>query len=278
MKKITILIALLLTALYLHTGIWLVNVWFTDPVYSHGILIPAISIFLAWRGVRGTDANLQNPDPSRLGMLPFASGIILYITGFVLVFPFLSAISFLFVLCGLILYLHGKEMMKPLLFPVLFLIFAIPIPLVPLVTPHLQSISARCSVLVLELLGIAVARTGSEIHLQNCSFSIGIPCSGMNTLISLLAVSTIFVYLLRCPFPKKVTLFCMTVPIAIAANIVRVTSLLLIADRYSADVAMKLFHDFSSPFVFAIAFIFLLILSKSMKCKIVDVGGNNEIT
>lgn len=275
MKKITILLALLLSFLYLRTFIWLSNTWFTDPVYSHGVLIPIVSLFLAWRNVR--DKDIRDADPSKLGMIPFTVGILLYTIGSITIFPFVSAISFLFVLCGLILYLYGKEMMRSLLFPVLFLIFAIPIPVVPAITSILQSISARYSALTLEMLGVAVMRTGSEIQLKDCSFSIGMPCSGMNTLISLLAVSAIFIYLLKCPLPKKVALFCITIPVAIAANILRVTAIILIADHYGVEVAMRLFHDFSSPFLFIIAFIFLIIISKLMRCRIGEKGGQNEI-
>ena len=275
MKKITILLALLLSILYLRTFIWLANTWITDPVYSHGVLIPIISLFLAWRNVRDTD--IRDVDPSKPGIIPFAFGILLYTIGAITIFPFLSAISFLFVLCGLILYLYGKEMMRLLLFPVLFLIFAIPIPVVPAITSILQSISARYSALTLEMLGVAVMRTGSKIQLKDCSFSIDMPCSGMNTLISLLAVSTIFIYLLKCPRLQKAALFCITIPVAIVANIIRVTSIILIADHYGVDVAMKLFHDFSSPLLFIIAFIFLILISKLMRCRIGEKGGQNEI-
>ena len=275
MKKITILLALLLSILYLRTFVWLVNTWLTDPVYSHGVLIPIVSLFLAWKNVK--DEGVRNADPFKPGIIPVTFGILLYITGSITIFPFLSAISFLFVLCGLILYLHGKEMMRLLLFPVLFLIFAIPIPWVPAITSILQSISARYSALALEMLGVAVMRTGSEIQLEDCSFSIGMPCSGMNTLISLLAVSAIFIHLLKCPLLKKVALFGITTPIAIVANIIRVTSIILIADHYGVEVAMKLFHDFSSPLLFIIAFMFLIIISKLMRCRIGEKGGRHEI-
>lgn len=275
MKKITVLLALLLSILYLRTFIWLANTWFTDPVYSHGVLIPIVSLFLAWRNVRDND--IHDTDPSKPGMIPFTVGVLLYTIGAITIFPFLSAISFLFVLCGLILYLYGKEMMRSLLFPVLFLIFAIPIPVVPAITSILQSISARYSALVLEMLGVAVTRTGSEIQLKDCLFSIGLPCSGMNTLISLLAVSAIFIYLLKCPLLKKAALFCITIPVAIAANILRVTAIILIADHYGVDIAMRLFHDFSSPFLFIIAFVFLIIISGLMRCRIGRNGGPNEI-
>jgi len=274
MKKIAILLAVLLGVMYLHTFTWLLNVWLTDPVYSHGILIPVVSLFFAWKTIH--DQGSRDPEPFRLGMVPFMLGIILHAFGFVMTFPFLSAISFMFVICGVILYIYGEKMMESLLFPVLLLIFAIPIPWTPAIATTLQSISARCSTTLLEILGVGITRIGSEMRLDDCAFSIGLPCSGMNTLISLLAISAVFVHLLKCPAPRKAALFCVTIPIAIAANIVRVTAIILIADHFGKDVAMKLFHDISSPFVFIIAFVFLITISKLMKCRIRERGEDDE--
>ena len=67
MKKITILLALLLSILYFRTFIWLANTWFTDPVYSHGIIIPIVSLFLAWKNIR--DKGIRDADPFKPGII-----------------------------------------------------------------------------------------------------------------------------------------------------------------------------------------------------------------
>jgi len=68
-------------------------------------------------------------------------------------------------------------------------------------------------------------------------------------------------YFLKCQPYKKIALLCVTAPIAIIANILRITLLLLLANHYGAEVAMRFFHDFSSLFLFTIAFIFLIVIS-----------------
>jgi len=266
-KKITIFISLLLSLslLYFPTLIWLINSWLTDPYYSHGFLIPIISCFIAWRNIRKNEL-----EPFKPGIYIFAFGLILYVIGFIRVFPFLSALSFLFTLSGLILYFYGKPMMRSFLFPISFLIFAIPLPFVFLekVAYVLQSLSARYSASIIEMLGIPVTRVGAEIQLEDASFIIGLPCSGMNSLISLLALAAIFIYILRCPLYKKIALLCITIPIAIFANILRVTSLLLIANAYGAETASGFYHTFFSPLLFIIAFIFLILTSIIIGCKV----------
>ena len=279
-KKSTIFISLLLSLLYFRTFIWLINSWLTDPYYSHGFLIPIICGFIAWRNIckrenkkpeTNSETDLE-PEPFKFkpGIFLFAFGLILYVIAFIKVFPFLSALSFLFTASGLILYFYGKPMMRSCLFPISFLIFAIPLPFVFLekVAYVLQSLSAYYPTLIIEMLGIPVTRIGAEIQLEDASFIIGLPCSGMNSLISLLALAAVFIYILRCPLYKKATLLCATIPIAILANILRVTSLLLIANAYGAETANGFFHTFFSPLLFIIAFIFLILISIIIGCKV----------
>jgi len=90
----------------------------------------------------------------------------------------------------------------------------------------------------------------------------------MNSLISLLALATVFIYILKCPRYKKITLLCVTIPIVILANILRVTSLLLIANAYGAETANGFFHTLFSPLLFVIAFIILILISIIIGCKV----------
>ena len=281
LPKVTIFVLLILLLLYLRTFIWLLNSWLSDPYYSHGFLIPIISSFIMWRNIRepktGKREGSLNPEtkeskpmPFKPGIIVFAFGLILYIIGFITIFPFLSALSFLFTTSGLILYFYGKPLMRAFLFPIAFLIFAIPLPVVVFekVAFNLQLLSARYPASLLQLLGIPVTRVGAEIHLPDASFIIGLPCSGMNSLISLLALAALFIYLLHCPLFKKVALFSLAVPIALLANILRVTALLLIANAYGAETANGFFHTLFSPLLFIIAVIFLLLMSVVLRCKV----------
>jgi exosortase len=245
---------------------WLASFWLTDPCYTHGFLIIIISGFIAWWNIR----DYKKGEPFKPGIYLFAFGLILYIIGFIKVFPFLSALSFLFTSSGLILYFYGKTLMRVFLFPIAYLIFAIPLPpeFLGKVANALQALSSYFPALILKMLGIPVTRIGAAILLEDAAFIIGLPCSGMNSLISLLAIATLFIYILRCPPYKKIILLCITPPIAILANVIRVTSLLLIANGYGADTATGFYHTLFSPLLFIIAFIFLILISSLMGCKV----------
>ena len=276
MKIRLILLALLLSALYFRCFFWLTTVWLNNPYYSHGFLVLFISAFTGWRNyVKYKSEFTETEEPYKPGIFIFAFGLILYITGFIKLFPFLAAFSFLFTASGLIIYLYGRAVMRHFSFPITFLIFAIPLPpeVMERVAFALQSLSAYYPALIIEMLGIPVTRIGAEINLENSSFIVGLPCSGMNSIISLLALATVFIYILKCPCYKKAILLSVTIPIAIFVNILRITALLLIANAYGADTASGFFHTFFSPLLFVVAFIFLILISISIGCK---VGSGDE--
>ena len=144
----------------------------------------------------------------------------------------------------------------------LSLIFMIPLPFLDSVGNWLQSLSAQWSAAVIGAIGIPVAITGAEIRLEESTFIIGITCSGMNTLISLLALAAIFGYFLKGRFYKKAILLGIAVPIAILANLARIVSILVIANYYGTEAAMRFFHSYSSVLLFVVAFLCLVVFSR----------------
>jgi len=257
----------LLSALYFRTFIWLVDYWLEDPAYSHGFLVPVISGFIVWKKRHELQIKVK---PFSAGLVVLASGLFIYVISFFLRAQFGLAISFLIVISGLILYLYGTEAMHSLLFPVCFLVFGIPLPFLPGITNFLQSFSAHYSSLVIGMMGIPVSTIGAEIHMEKSFFVIGAPCSGMHTLIALLALAAIFAYFIRCPSSspvyRKSLIFIAALPIALVANISRIVSILLIANSYGSEAAMRFFHDFSSIVLFAIAFGCLVACSRCLGC------------
>jgi len=231
--------------LYL-VGQFLAQPFLLFPRLSHS---PALRFYLL---EKKAPAKTSKPIPSCI--LVIALGLSLYVAGVVSYFNFLSAISFLVVLSGLVLYFWGSKGLQSLLFPICFLIFMIPLPFLDNIGNWLQSLSAHWSAAIIGAMGIPVAITGAEIRLEESTFIIGLPCSGMNTLISLLALAAIFGYFLKGRFYKKAVLFIVAIPIAILANLLRIVFVLLIANNYGTETAMRFFHSYSSILLFLVAF------------------------
>jgi len=246
----------LILVIYSKTLIWLVTAWWSDPYYSHGILVPLISGYLIWTK-RAELSELQK-EPSGLGIPVIVAGLLIHGVGLFQTIRFASAISIVIVLTGIILFIYGNEVMKSLLFPVAFLVFMAPIPFSPVIGAALQAPSAGLAATLISALGIPATVTGAEIRLTECAFDVGAPRS----IISLLTLAALYAYLLEGSIVMKAAVFLSALPIAVAANVLRITTILLVANAYGSDVAMRFFHDFSSLLLFSISLIGLLIVGR----------------
>lgn len=258
-----IIIAFLL-AFYIPVFIWLVRAWLANPYYGHGFLILPVSALILWWKRK----ELVRGESVSLGILPLVLGLALYIWGFLWRIRPLCAFSLLLVLLGLTLYFRGKKCARTLAFPICFLIFMIPLPFLDELLPFLQSFTTRWSAAIVGMVGIPVAVTGAEIHLPHSTFTIGLPCSGMSTLISLLALAALLAYILKGRIYKRVPLFLLAFPIAILANLVRVVSLLLIGNHWGVEAAMTYFHHYSSLVFYLVALLLLGFIARLLGCHI----------
>jgi len=266
LKKIVIPVTIVafLSLVYWPIFRWLVQSWLSNDYYSHGFLVPLVSGFFIWTKRH----ELKTREPSIIGAFILALGGLIYILGLVWDMRFLSSFSLLIVLSGLSFSFYGTKATRLMLFPLCFLIFMIPLPFMQEVGFSLQSISVRSSTWLLGVMGLPITTIGPEIHLEGNVFTIGLACSGINTLIALLALAAVYVYILRGAFYRRTVLFIIALPIAILANILRIAAIILVANFYGVAIATGFFHDLSSFIFFVIAFLFLILLGKLLQCRI----------
>ena len=85
--------------------------------------------------------------------------------------------------------------------------------------------------------GVPAFLKGADIHLGGGKhLTVEDACSGLKSLISLLAFATLFTYICKLRGYKRVLLLLSAVPIAVASNVVRIVVLTLVASEY--DVAL----------------------------------------
>jgi len=253
-------IAICLAILYTPMIRKLVIDWIELPDFSHGFLIPLISLYLVYE--RRKQFSALSPSGKWAGLGLIILGILLLLLGNLATEFFTMRFSLLVVLGGIILFLLGKEYSKTLLFPVIFLIFMIPIPsiLMNQITFPMQLFASKVAAGSLNMISIPVLREGNVIQLANTSLEVAEACSGIRSLISLLALSVIFAYISQKVAWKRTILVISTFPIAIIANAARVSGTGALAHYYGESVAQGFFHSFSGWILFVIAFICLFIV------------------
>jgi exosortase A len=257
--KIAIVI-ISLAILYFSVIQRLVADWIQLPDFSHGFLIPFVSFYFVYE--RRKELFALNPSGYWAGLPLLIFGILLFLLGNLATEYFTMRFSLMVVIGGIILFLLGKEYFRTLLFPLLYLIFAIPIPsiLMDRITFPMQLFASKVAANTLYLMGIPILREGNVMVLANTSLEVAEACSGIRSLISLLALSVVFAYISQKVTWKRVALVLSTFPIAIIANAARVSGTGILAQYYGDKVAQGFFHGFSGWILFVVAFVCLFLL------------------
>ena len=251
-----LLLIIIIIILYLGSFRWLFISWLTLDSYSHGFLIPIISIFLIWRKKESLFEDNGNKNP-----FLFIFSLIIYLSGQIIGSIFLTTISIIPFILGLIQFFRGTEQAKNLAFPISFLIFAIPLPNLEGILFYLQSISTILATTIAHFIGVPCSYEGCQIFLNGSLFTIAPECSGFNSIISFYILVTLLVYLISDPFIDKIILIISAFPIALFTNGLRIAITLWISSHYGTTQGMRYFHDWGSVtfYIMAILLIFLLL-------------------
>lgn len=251
------IIGLLLAALYHRVFLELVQDWIVDENYSHGFLIPLVSAYMIWR--RRERIRSLPKSSSAAGLVLILGGLILFMAASIAAEYFTQRLSLLIVLGGIVLYLGGRRVAGVTAFPLIYLLFMIPVPYVIYYSASfpLELLASRLTTSVVGLLGIPIIRSGNILQLENTTLQVVDACSGLRSLISLSALAAAMAYLTQRTVITGVVLFLSSVPVAIGANVLRLTVTAILASLYGEEVARGFLHQFSGVLVFVFAIICL---------------------
>jgi exosortase len=247
-----ILVALLLLLYDTVLGL-LASQWWTDPDYGHGFFVPLFSSYVLWRERRRWMKTEIRP--SNLGFLVMLGAIGLLLVGSLGAELFLSRISLLVLLTGMILFLTGWKMLRAVSFPLAFLIFAIPIPVILYnqITFPLQLIASRFATFWLEAVRVPVLRDGNVLILSNYSLEVVEACSGIRSLMSLIALAVAYGYFAEPRRWVRYLLVLLMIPSAIVSNAIRIMGAGVLAHQFGPGAAEGFLHTFSGWVIFLIA-------------------------
>jgi exosortase len=255
----------LLLWLYFQTLTLLVAQWFTDPDVGHGAFVPLFSAFVIWQ--ERSRLTALRVEPSRWGMLFLGFGLGVLVLGQLGAENFLSRFSLLIVLAGLIIVFLGWNFFRALFFPLTFLVLMIPFPAIILnkITFPLQLLAAKVASTVLPWMLVPVFREGNIIHLAKQTLEVAEACSGIRSLMSLITLSIIYGYLVERRVAVRVLLALASVPIAVAANSLRIIVTGLLAQYWDPDKAQGFYHEFSGWLIFMASLVMLYLLHRIIR-------------
>ena len=256
----------LIAAAYGRTAATLWRMWSHNDTYSHGFLIAPVSLFLVWnlrRQLRETPAV-----PTWAGLPVVAFAALLQIAGIRGDVTMFQAYSLILLVAGLTWTWFGPAVLRRLIFPIAFLVFGAPTfpVIVNQLSFRLKSIAALGSVSLAQLIGISVSLQGMDLYLPTGIMTIEGACSGLNSLIALTALGALFAYLGTGAPWRRWLLFACSVPVALAGNIVRITSLCVYAGLTDTTRATGLFHNIGGFVLFGFALLAMVLLKRLLRC------------
>ena len=248
-----LVIAGLVSALYGPVLLQMVVQWWRDPDYSHGFVVP---IFVGYVLYLSRHALRQVAiEPNNLGFVLMLASIGLLLVGTLGAELFVSRSSLLFLLAGMILFLAGWKLLRALAFPLIFLGLMIPLPALVYnqITFPLQLLASRLASNCIEMLGIPVLREGNVLVLPNYSLEVVEACSGIRSLMSLIALAAAYGYFVERRLWARITLVAMMLPIAVASNGLRVVGAAVLTYFWGPHSAEGFFHLFQGWLIFVSA-------------------------
>ena len=261
------LIGILLLALFYPTLKWLVGEWLGNDYYSHGPLVPLISAFLAWRLWVNWPLEQRRSQPATIGLLPLGVGLTVYLVALLQRAYFAASLAMIVIIAGLVWYLLGTAALRRFAFPIGFLFFMVPLPFVEPLSVPLAQLTGAMSAAIVRLFGVPITVNGAQITLPRAELVVGAQCSGLRSIVTLMTLVALVIFLVEGAWWKKVLLALSSVLIAGLGNVIRVASLLIVANIWGADAAFKYYHDYSGIVFFLSALALLLFCSWVLGCR-----------
>lgn len=245
-----------------------IDVWSTDEEFGYGFLIlPISAALILWR--RAT-IRASVGRGSFVGLLIMLGAIIVSLIGRRVGIHALSGLAVCPLLWGIAVYLWGWRAGRELAFPIAFLAFGLGLyrGLLDSVGFTLQEVTAFGAAGLGHLLGLPVIREGLVLRSAQFAFIVAEKCSGMNSLLSLLALSALWANTVHGSITRRLAVMLSVLPLVVVANTARVALVLLVASWLGQDAALGFFHGLSSLVLFGIALGGLLLFGRIIGCSV----------
>lgn len=245
------LITCLLLTIYHQAISELFMAWWSQPEHSQGLVIAPFALVMAWLQRQSMETTAARHELR--GLILIALGCFTHLFGLLAAGMYISQLSLVVILAGLVWTFWGSARLKSLAMPILLLFTAIPLPgvLYGTLSRPLQLLTSRIACAIADAIGVTVYREGNVIHLASISLGVWEACNGLNSL-SALIVGAVLLSFTLCRRTLTRVLICLSaVPVAITANVVRVSATAILSD-WRPIYAMGFYHGFSGWIVFLI--------------------------
>ncbi|MCC6219921.1 MAG: exosortase/archaeosortase family protein [Deltaproteobacteria bacterium] len=275
-------LAILFLQLYLPTLTEIALICLRDDNYSHGLLLPFLSIWIICNArlkINALTSSRELEDkPTTIpisGIFLLLAGLAVFIFGRQTQLLFLLWLSFFPTLIGTLYLILGRDVAR-LLAPAICINFlAKPLPdiLAQRIFNSSQTLAARASAVVLDVSGVPVFLKGNVIAIPGMDLLVEEACSGMRSVLALITVAIVIIVLKNARHITKLITLLLAVLLAVIFNIVRVAGTGLMAYFVSPSIAQGFLHSFSGAIAFLLGFAVLYVVVSKLDAKNANVAS-----
>lgn len=245
---------------------WLASTWNKENSnYEHAWLVLIVMAWLVWRAIPSIKAAPARPSAAGLGWVVL--GLVMFLAGARAIQDRVSMAALAPLLLGVFHYAWGWARARHLIFPLSMMCFLIPLPNLEQATTQLALIATKLAHVMGGWLGIHTVLAGNTVydpHGNWGNWSIDEGCSGIRSIVALTLVTYVYGMLVHKKWSERFVIFAACIPVAIIANAIRVTSILVVA-RLSVDFAKSTWHDYSGFLTFFAALGLLMLVSTVLR-------------
>ena len=242
----------------------------SDPQYSHGYLVPVFALVLLWMRRKPFESPANWERWVGVGLITF--GIVTRAICSHYVIMTVDNVSLIPCLLGIFTMVGGLRCLKWASPPIGFLIFMFPLPdlIVDSILRPLQTLATRASTVLLQTMGVEAYRVGNVIKLDQTDMGIIDQCSGLRMLTIFIAMSAaIAMIMTHRPNWERLMLLVSAIPIALIANVLRITAMGLGYHlNFEQEFVDTFLHEWAGLFMMPIA-LGLLFLEMQILAKLV---------
>jgi exosortase len=235
--------------------------------YGHAFALPAVAAFLAYGNRMRIRRALRALEPPRLGALVvFAAATfeLLMLMGNVI---FLAGVGVPLLFGALAYGIGGRRLLEPLLLPLAFLALMVPPPgfVMEDLLLALKGFVSVSSVAVLRTAGAVVTAEGNEILVPGHRLFMADACSGLTSIVTMLPIAFIVAFFLSRGLWRRAVIVASVVPVAVAANILRVVITVSMVSRWGVEVAQDALHGSLGVGLYAVGTLTLIGVARLLR-------------
>lgn len=238
----------------------------TGETGVHGPIVLATGIWLfaqRWQELQ----SIARPGRGLFAAALMALSLIAYVFGRAFDFLAIEVLAFGGVLLALFYLAFGGEAVRRMWFPIVYMGFVVPIPgwVIDTITGPLKAYVSHSATYLLERAGYPIVREGVTLYVAQYQLLVEDACAGLNSLISLTAISLFYIYVLHnASWRYALFLMLWIIPVALLANLLRVIILVLITYHFGNAAAQGFLHSTAGLVMFATALLGIFAVDKLM--------------